>query len=157
MGSSLRDPRGFVPLVEGRQKWHPRAKDVVGQLPQPPQYPLGVLVQHIQGREVDPKTNRAICRAREEGPEIRGELADDGSDADNPRKQACLVRGTPTARTAVVVVLCFHREEIRHRHTHSIYPPRLDWEGSHADQNGRNKTACRSHPRPQPEGGWLLY
>jgi hypothetical protein len=152
MASCLTDPTGFVLLNEACHFWRPRVKSVVGQLPHPPRSPLGVLAQRRQAHEVDPRTNRAICQAKEEGPEIPGGLADDGNDADNLRKQACLVRGTLTARTAVVV-LCFRREEIRH--THSIYL-HLDWEGAHADQNGRNGTACRAHPRPQSEGGLLL-
>jgi len=75
-------------------------KVVVGLHRLQPQPLLGVLPQHRQVHEADPRTNRATYRAQEEDPEIRGELADDGSDAGSLRKQACLVHGTPRANLA---------------------------------------------------------
>ena len=150
MGYRLKDLRRYVPVVEGYHRWRPRVKDVVGQQhTQPPQSPRGVLAQRRQAREADPRTNRAIFRAKEEDPGIQGGLADDGSDADNLRKQACLVCETLTAHTAVVV-LRLHRKE-NHR-AHSIHF-RIDWERPRADPNGKDGIACRLHPRPQLEGG----
>ncbi len=83
---------------------------VVGQRRQPPQSLLGVLKQHIQVHEVDPRTNRAIYRAQEEDPGIQGELADDGSDAGNLRKQAYLAGGTQRANIAAVLRGLQHKE-----------------------------------------------
>jgi len=149
MGYCLRGPRGYEFLIEGCRLQRPRGKDVVGQDPQPPRSPLGVLAQRRQGREACPRTNRAICQGKEEDPEIRGGLEDDGSDVDNPRKQAFLARGTLTGHTTAVVVLRLRHKEIRHIHSLQF---RLDREGAHADQNGRNGTPRRPHPRPQLEG-----
>jgi len=78
--------------------------EVVDQRRQLPQSRLDVLKQHRQVHEADPRTNRAIYLVQEEDPEIRGELADDGSDADNPRKQAYLVGGTLRANIVAVLL-----------------------------------------------------
>ncbi len=85
-------------------------KVVVGLHRRPPHSLLDGLKQHRQVHEADPRTNRAIHRAQEEDPEIRGELADDGSDAGSLRKQACLVHGTPRANIAAVLLRLHPKE-----------------------------------------------
>jgi len=85
-------------------------KVVVGLRRRLPQSLLDGLKQHRQVHEADPRTNRAIYRAQEEDPEIRGELADDGSDAGSLRKQACLVCGTPRANIAVALLRLHPKE-----------------------------------------------
>jgi len=150
MGYCLTGSRGYELLIERYRPQHPRGKGVAGQGPQPSRSPLGVLAQRRQAHEACPRTNRAICQGKEEDPEIRGGLGDDGSDVDSPRKQAFLARGTLTGHTMAAVALRLHHKEIRHIHSLQF---RLDREGAHADQNGRNGTPRRAHPRPPLEGG----
>jgi hypothetical protein len=98
------DPWGCTRLVEESRLLGPRVMEVVDQRRQLPQSLLDALKQHRQVHEADPRTNRAIYLVQEEDPEIRGELVDDGSDADNLRKQAYLVRGTLRANIVVVLL-----------------------------------------------------
>ena len=96
-------------------------KVVVSLRRRPPQSPLDVLEQHRQVHEADPRTNRAIYPVQEEDPEIRGELADDGSDVGSLQKQACLVRGTPRANIEAVLLRLHPKEREGETHqTQSI-------------------------------------
>lgn len=129
---------------------------VVGQRPQRPQSLLDVSEPHRQVHEADPRTNRATCRVKEADREIRGALADDGSDADNLRKQACLARGTLRANLAAVLLRLHHQERGVHQ-THWTHFRLERREGDRADQNGRrrNGIVCRPHPRRRLKEGSL--